>query len=65
MNKNKFIIEDWAGNILDFKRKFKRPQLAVPKEFKSFDSAEDFLCKVLGDDYEAYRDEYYIMEKEI
>lgn len=63
--KNKFIIEDWAGNILDFKRKFKLPQLVVPEEFESFDSAEDFLCELLGDDYETYREEYYIMEKEV
>ena len=41
--KTKFIIEDWAGNILDFKGIFKSPQLAVPMEFSSFDDAWEYI----------------------
>lgn len=45
-----FIIQDWAGNLMDFGR------------FDSFDDAEEFLCEKLGDNYETDRQEYYILE---
>lgn len=45
-----FIIQDWAGNLMDFGR------------FKTFDDAEEFLCEKLNEDYETDRQEYYILE---
>jgi uncharacterized protein (UPF0128 family) len=50
---NKFIILDWAGN-----------ECFGGREFKSFDAAESFLSKKLGDDYETDRQEYEIEETE-
>ena len=38
-----FIIKDWAGNVLDFKGKFKLPQLAVAMEFDSFEDAWEYI----------------------
>lgn len=52
---NKFIIKDWADNIL-----FKG------EEFNSFDDAESFLCGYFEDNgwnYDDTRGEYYIEEK--
>lgn len=48
--KNKFIIEDWAGNILDFKGKFKLPQSAVSMEFESFDNAWEYIDLNINED---------------
>lgn len=50
----KFIIKDWANNIL-----------FNEKQFKSFDDAEEFLSEYLDDNglnYEEERGEYYIEE---
>lgn len=46
-----WIIQDWAGNLMDF------------GAFKSFDDAEEFLSEKLGDDYETDRQEYYILKE--
>lgn len=43
-----WIIEDWAGNLMDFGR------------FETFDDAEAFLCEKLDDTYETDRQEYEI-----
>ena len=51
---SKFIIKDWASNIL-----------FNEKQFKSFDDAEEFLCEFFSDNgsnYEEERGEYYIEE---
>lgn len=61
--KHYFIIQDWAANILDFKGRFTRPELAVPKEFATWDDAEDYLSELLGDAYETDRGEYYIIAR--
>lgn len=67
MKKVKFVIQDWAGNFLQYTGKFqfgaygKLP--GVPMEFQSWDDAEDWLSEKLGDAYESDRGEYYIEEK--
>jgi len=61
MRSNMYIITDWAGNVLDFKGRFKLPQLAVPIEFDSFDDAEEWLCINLKD-YDEERQDIYIEE---
>lgn len=57
---SKFIIEDWAGNILDHSKRFKKPCFAVALEFVDFEHAEDYLIDLLGEDYDDERGEYYI-----
>jgi hypothetical protein len=47
----KYIITDWMSNVCFDGR-----------EFKSFDHAEEYLSGRLGDLYETYREEYYIIE---
>lgn len=59
--KTKFIIQDWAGNILDFKGKFKLPQLAVPMEFKFFDDAWEYID--LNIDKDSHED-IFVFEKQ-
>jgi hypothetical protein len=51
-NKKTFIILDWAGNIIP------------TKSFLSFDEAEEYLEKKLGNNYETDRQEYFIDECE-
>lgn len=58
--KTKFIIEDWAGNILDFKGKFKLPQLSAPMEFESFDAAWEYIDSNINED--SY-DDVFVTEK--
>ena len=58
--KTKFIIQDWAGNILDFKGKFKLPQLAVPMDFKSFDDAWVYIYSHI--DENSYEDIFVVEE---
>jgi hypothetical protein len=53
-NKTKWIIEDWAGNLIQFKGR--------PTHYESFDDAEEVLCEELDDNYETDRGEYYIIE---
>lgn len=50
----KYIIKDWAGNILNYKGTFERPSHAVPMEFEDFDTAIDWMS-------EAYK---HLSEKE-
>lgn len=47
--KQPWVIQDWAGNLMNFGR------------FESFEDAEDFLSEKLDDDYETDRQEYYII----
>lgn len=49
----KFIIKDWAGNLIKFEN---RPHL-----YNSFDDAEEVLGEEL-ENYETDREEYYITE---
>lgn len=58
--KTKFIIEDWAGNILDFKGKFQLPQLSVPMEFESFDDAWEYIDSNI---IEGSHDDIFVIEK--
>lgn len=57
----KYIIKDWAGNILDFKGTFKLPQLAVAMEFNSFDDGWDWIYEHVGNE-EAYQDLFVIQK---
>lgn len=52
----KFIIKDWANNLIKFKN---RPHL-----YDSFDDAEEVLAEELDDNYETDRQEYFIEEVE-
>lgn len=48
----KYVIQDWAGNVLDFKVVFKIPSLAVPMKFKTFDDAWDWVYTNITDETE-------------
>lgn len=48
-----FKILDWAGNVC-----FKG------QSFKSFDDAEEFLCVILDETYDAKRGDYFITRME-
>jgi hypothetical protein len=52
--KTKFVIKDWAGNLIKFDG---RPYL-----FDSFDDAEEVLSEELDEAYETDRGEYEIEE---
>lgn len=54
--RTKFIIKDWAGNLIKFDS---RPHL-----YDSFEDAEEVLSEELDDNYETDRQEYYITEVE-
>ncbi len=48
-----WTIKDWTGKTM------------FPEKFKSFDTAESFLCEYFtqqGIDYQEYRQEYEIVE---
>lgn len=62
----KFIIKDWAGNVMDTFRMTVHYKIAMdipPEYFNSFDDAEYFLFVVLDDKYDDERCEYEIEEK--
>jgi len=63
LSPKKYIITDWAGNVLDFTGRFMPETVAVPNQFDNADYAEDYLNGLLGDNYETDRGEYYIEEK--
>lgn len=46
-------IQDWAGNVMRYKNR--------KNKFKSFEDAEDFLSRFLGDSYDSDRGEYEIV----
>lgn len=48
---NNYRILDWAGNLC-----------FTTKTFKTFEDGEAFLSRILGNDYETDRQEYYIEE---
>lgn len=63
-----FKIQDWAGNILNYKGVFERPYHAVAKTFNSFDDATSWLYEQLGELSDEQLDEalgeYYVLEEE-
>ncbi len=46
----KYIVVDWAGNILDYTQTFKLPQFAVGLTFDSFDEGWDYLYTFYHED---------------
>lgn len=63
-----FKIEDWAGNILNYKGLFERPCFAVAMSFNSFDDAwvwiYDQLDGMSDDEFDDECGEYYVLEEE-
>jgi len=64
----KYIIKDWAGNILHFNGRFERPEFAAPMEFETEDDANEYLTE-LFDTFGApseleqeFLDEYVVCE---
>ncbi len=55
--KTKYVIKDWAGNLIRFKNR--------PDIFNSFADAEEVLCEELNDNYEIDRQEYEIDSIEV
>lgn len=55
----RYKIIDWAGNILDFKGRFKLPQLAVAMAFDSFDTGWDYILENMTEDQ---HDDLYVEE---
>lgn len=47
---NRFIIRDWANNILDFKGRFDLECFAVPMQFNSFDDAWEYALEHFSED---------------
>ncbi len=45
-----FVVMDWAGNILNYRGRFERPEFSVPMEFKSFDAAWDWISENCPED---------------
>lgn len=60
--KTKYIIEDWAGNVLDYTGYFKMPQLAVAMEFTSFEAAWEYIDSNINEDS---HEDIFAIEKEI
>lgn len=60
----KFIIKDWAGNILNFKGKFDLPTFAVPMKFNSFDDAWEYIYEHFNECESQTYDDFYVFQKE-
>jgi len=56
----RYLIKDWAGNILDFRGRFMLPQFAVPMEFQTFDDGWDWICTNIDD--ETKHEDLYVLE---
>lgn len=61
--KTKYIIKDWAGNILNYKGRFELPCFAVPMTFETFEDGWDWICSNI-DDEEVHQDLFVVKEKE-
>lgn len=48
---SKFIIQDWMGNVLNFKSKFQTPEFSVPLEFNTFEEGWDFIHQNFEEEY--------------
>ena len=60
----KYIIKDWAGNVLDYTGVFKLPEFAVPMEFDDFEDAWGFLYETFPNvDEDGTFDDYFVEEK--
>jgi len=55
----KYKLQDWAGNVLDFRGYFRISDLAVPMQFESFDDGWDWILEN-GD--ENTLEDYYVIE---
>lgn len=42
------IIKDWADNVLNLQNQFTPYHSTFPRSFTNWDSAEDYLCELLG-----------------
>jgi hypothetical protein len=59
--RTKYIIKDWAGNVLDFKGSFKLPDLAVGMEFDDIELALEYINENIEEDC---FDDIYVVRKE-
>lgn len=61
----KYIIKDWAGNVLDYTGVFKLPEFAVAMEFNDFYDAWNYLYNRFPEDmdHEGFFDDYSVEEK--
>lgn len=48
----KYIVKDWAGNILDFKGRLNSKEFAVVMEFDDEDSAREYIDEHFSSDWE-------------
>lgn len=55
--RSKYMIKDWAGNVLNRRGKFDRTQFAVPKEFASFEDGWSWILENIEDE-ETHQDLY-------
>lgn len=56
----KYIIQDWAGNVINYDGQVLSQSFAVPMEFTSFEDAVEYLEATYED--EAERGEFEIIE---
>lgn len=63
MDRERWIIVDWAGNVLSVSRKFRPPCDVVWRKFDTAEDAEDYLIDLLGLNYEYERGEYRVLEE--
>ncbi len=56
-----YVIEDWAGNILDYTGRFKLPAHVVPMEFESFEDGWMYLDGIGVSEEDA--EEYFVVTK--
>lgn len=61
--RKQFYIQDWAGNVLDFKGTFKSNQLVVPLKFDTFDDGWEWIYTNIKDE-EAHQDLYVEKDEE-
>jgi len=57
----KYIIKDWAGNVLNFKGRFQLPCFSVAMEFDDFESGWSWIYEKFPS--QENFDDYFVEEK--
>lgn len=62
----KFRIQDWAGNVLDYRGKFLKSELAVPMAFDSFEDGWGWIYENIpeGAEGDGTYDDIFVVELE-
>lgn len=58
-----WYIQDWAGNVLDFKGRFLKPEFSVAEMFPTFEGAWEHLYELYPNSNDDFFDHFEVINE--